>query len=323
MNELISQVLEGINQRSPQSVERLTLLRALLTRVIELGEFETDTSELLVAATALDELLQAANMFSLYRDYKKLAVFGSARTSPDSPLYAMARDLSREMASQGWMTVSGAGGGIMGASAEGAGTAFTLGVNIELPFEQFPNPYIDRDTKLVEMKYFFTRKAALTRPSNAFAIFPGGYGTMDEAFEILTLIHTGKAEPAPIVLIDEPGGTYWRDWTNFVHDHLIGGRYIGSDDLSLVRLTSSVSEAIAEITTFYSNFQKFQAANGVGTIQLLQGPRDGELEELSAVAPTLARGSGFSWAAPNLHFPFDGRDFVAVRRVIDRVNQWS
>ncbi len=323
MNDLIAALLEAINERTPQSLERLTLLRSLLTRVVELGEFEADTSELTVAATALDELLDASNMFHAFRDRQKLAVFGSARTPPESPLYALAESLSKEMAGRGWMVISGAGGGIMEAAAKGAGREFSLGVNIDLPFEQFPNPYIDASTKLVEMKYFFTRKAALTRPSNAFVVLPGGFGTLDEAFEILTLLHTGKAEPAPMILLDSPEGRFWSTWREFVEKEIVDSEYIKVGDLDLVSFATSVDEAVAEIEGFYANYQDCTIAEGVAALRLKKGPDADQMKDLAQLLPEFAADGGFSWSPPYLRFGFNGRNYVALRRAINAANSWA
>lgn len=322
MNEQIAALLAAINDQSPQSEERMILLRSLVTRVVELGEFEADTSELVVAATALDELLNASNMFHAFRGQPKMAVFGSARTPTDSPLYALAEELSRVMADRGWMTISGAGGGIMEASAKGAGLAFSLGVNIDLPFEQFPNPYIDASTKLVEMKYFFTRKAALTRPSNAFVVLPGGFGTLDEAFEVLTLLHTGKAEPAPFVLLDSPDGTFWSAWRDFVSAEIVDAGYVKPGDLDLVTFTTTVADTVRAIESFYANYRDCVIRDGVAALRLRHGPTADQLSALATAVPDFALDGGYSWSEPCLRFAFGGRNYVALRRVIDVANSW-
>ncbi|WP_276942715.1 TIGR00730 family Rossman fold protein, partial [Ferrimicrobium acidiphilum] len=174
-------------------------------------------------------------------------IFGSARVLADDPLYAMAQELAGAMATRGWIIVSGAGPGIMEAAARGAGAQNTLGVNIRLPFEQSANPFVDAESRLVEMKYFFTRKVALTKESLAFVFFPGGLGTMDEAFEILTLLHTGKSRPAPVVLVDTPQGDYWRQWRAFLESGVVARGYVEAAAASLVELVDSVPDAIAAI----------------------------------------------------------------------------
>ena len=221
IDELIDQFLAELATRSAQSPVQLAVLRRLLTRVAELAEGGADALGVAVAAAALDELLEASAVFAPWMDRSKVTVFGSARTGPDNPLYEMARQLSETMAQRGWITVSGAGPGIMEASAKGAGREHTLGVNIDLPFEQNSNLYIDTETMLVDMKYFFTRKVAMTRASSAFVVFPGGFGTMDEMFEVLTLLHTGMTNPAPVVLVDVPAGVFWQKWMTFIEDAIV------------------------------------------------------------------------------------------------------
>jgi uncharacterized protein (TIGR00730 family) len=198
MNEVIEAFLRDIESESPQSPERVEILRTLLVKVVELAKFDSDLGDLRVAVNALNELLEASTLFDQWREHPKLAGHLEERIVRFRASRAEDRQLGAVMTDRGWMTVSGAGPGIMEASAMGAGRGHTLGVNIELPFEQFVNPFIDAETMLVAMQYFFTRKVAMTRPSNAFAIFPGGLGTMDETFEVLTLLHTGKTTPAPV-----------------------------------------------------------------------------------------------------------------------------
>jgi uncharacterized protein (TIGR00730 family) len=315
--------LREIQSSVPQSPERVEILRGLLDKFVELAQVDSDTGDLRVAVTALSELVLASTMFEQWRGYPKLAVFGSARTPPDNPLFEMARHLSAEMASRGWMIISGAGPGIMEASAKGAGREHTLGVNIELPFEQFANPYIDAETMLVAMQYFFTRKVAMTRPSNAFAIFPGGLGTMDEAFEVLTLLHTGKTNPAPMVLVDTPDGTFWSQWMNFVEHAIVAGDYIGARDMCLVRVCTTIDEAVAEIEHFHSNYVSFDILDNRAIIKICTAPSGMQLAGLSNQVPQFAEGEGYVLEdRQTLSFNFDGRNYVNLRLLIDQINSW-
>ena len=324
MPDSIDTLLGELHVKSPLSAERRAVLRALLVRVVGLVDAETEVDDLRVAATALDELLVASTMFAKWRDHKKLAVFGSARTKADDPLFEMARHFSAKMADRGWMTVTGAGPGIMEASAKGAGKKMTLGVNIDLPFEQFANPYIDAETMLVAMQYFFTRKVAMTRPSNAFAIFPGGLGTMDEALEVLTLLHTGKTSPAPIVLIDTPEGTFWEKWLDFIDGAVKAGGYIGEADTALVRICHDVVSAVGEVERFYSNYERFTLRDSLASIHVRQTPNAHQLGALEALAPNLGTLHGFTLEGEHeVRFAFDGRDYVNLRLVIDVINSWT
>jgi len=303
------------------SAERTALLSSLVTRLVALVALDPDDGDLKVAATVLDELLEAANVFSPWRARPKLTVFGSARTRPTNPLYEMAAQLGAAMAARGWITVSGAGPGIMEAAARGAGRENTLGVNIDLPFEQSANPYIDAETRLVEMKYFFTRKVALTKESIAFAVFPGGLGTMDETFEILTLLHTGKSSPAPVVLIDTPEGTFWDEWLRFVEGWMVEAGYLDQDDTCLFRICRSVDEAIAEVDRFYSNYVGFELDAGRARVALHRRATPAMIEALRVAVPAFAGGPGYQVDDEGLlTFHFDGRQYVSLRRVIDVVN---
>ena len=323
-DELVEQFLSGIGAQADQSPERLEMLRMLATRIVQLAAFDPDDGDLRVAATVLNELLTAASVFSPWRQHPKLTVFGSARTKPDTPLYEMARELSRTFADRGWLTVSGAGPGIMEAAALGAGIENTLGVNITLPFEQSSNPYVAAETRLVEMKYFFTRKVALTKESIAFAIFPGGLGTMDEAFEILTLLHTGKSDPAPVVLVETLGGTYWKQWRAFIDDALIANDYVDAIDSCLFSVCYSIDEVVAAIEHFYSNYVRFETENGRGRIEARKLPSAEQLRALNDQFPQFGAGSGFSLEdARSFTFTFDGRNYVSLRMLIDVVNSWT
>ena len=298
----------------------LARVRDLLEDVSLLVQSGHDVRDLRVAATAMRELLIAARLFSPWRDRPKLTVFGSARTPAASPLYAMARSLSARMAARGWMTVSGAGPGIMQAAAEGAGLDDTLGVNITLPFEQSSNPYVDAESRLVEMKYFFTRKVALTKESLAFVFFPGGLGTMDEVFEILTLLHTGKGGPAPVLLVDTAEGTYWESWQRFIDESVIDMGYLDEDAAVLFKLCHSLDEVEREIDHFYTNFTEFTLSSGRGRIGLRRPLTIEEFAVLEHRVPELATGDGLRTEANSLTFDFDGRRYVELRRLIDAVN---
>jgi hypothetical protein len=324
MDELIEGFLDELRRDSELNDERVEVLRALLVRFVELAMVDNDLGDLRVAVQALNELTEASTLFSQWRDVPKLAVFGSARTQIAHPLYEMARELGAAMAERGWMIISGAGPGIMEASAKGAGREHTLGVNIELPFEQFSNPYIDAETMLVAMQYFFTRKVAMTRPSNAFAIFPGGLGTMDETFEVLTLLHTGKTSPAPVVLLDTPNGTFWNQWMSFVDNAIIADHYIDEHDMCLVRICTSIEEAVEEFDHFFSNYVRFEVRGERGYVKIRRRPSESQLAALAKVVPRFAQGLGYALEDDTtISFAFDGRNYVNLRLLINEINDWN
>ena len=324
MTSLVERLLVDIASDTSMSPERQALLRDLLARVVAVAEADADTKDLRVAVTAIDELLEAFVLFGRWRERPKLTVFGSARTRPGSPLYELTEELAAAMAARGWITVTGAGPGIMEAAARGAGTDNTLGVNIELPFEQSPNAFVDVSTMLVTTKYFFTRKVALTRSSIAFVILPGGLGTMDELFEILTLLDTGKTTPAPVVLLDTPEGTFWDQWLTFIDQAVVANGYLSARELNLVRRATSIEETIDEIERFYSNYREFAIDGDRATISLRRAPTTEQLDRLRAAVPRFDEGRGFEVVGEGaMTFSFDGRNYVALRTVIDHVNSWT
>jgi uncharacterized protein (TIGR00730 family) len=310
-----------LNDENVQSPERELLLREILTRIVELSKIDSNAADLRIALTALNELLEASTLFSSWRDQPKVTVFGSARTKSDNPLYEMARAFGEAIAARGWMMVSGAGPGIMEASSKGSGRSNTLGVNIELPFEQGANEFIDVDKMHVAMSFFFTRKVALTRASQAFVAFPGGVGTMDELFEILTLVHTGKTDPAPIVLVDLPKGTFWKRWLDFM-DVLVRDAYIDEVDIALISLCTSIDGAIDEIEHFYRNYESITVENGRARMMLRHAPDQARLADLSQRFPSFATEQGFRVQDDALTFDFDGRNYVTLRLLINEVNEW-
>ena len=217
-----------------------------------------DRLDLKIANAALREIVEGFEVFAPYRSVRKITMFGSARTLPTDPLYAQARDLAYRLAGLGWSTVTGAGPGIMAAGLEGAGPEHSFGINIRLPFEQMANQFISSDPKLVSMKYFFTRKLLLVKESDGYAVLPGGFGTLDESFELLTLLQTGKAQPAPVVLLEVPGGSYWHAWERFVTEEVTARGLIEPEDTSLYLITDDVLQAAGEVLGFYRNYHSLR-----------------------------------------------------------------
>jgi uncharacterized protein (TIGR00730 family) len=239
-----------------------------------------DRLDLKITSAALREMRAAFRAFAPYQDVPKATIFGSARTLPDDPSYTQARDLARLLAHHGWMVVTGAGPGIMAAGLEGAGRTQSFGVNIRLPFEQAANPFIAGDEKLISMKYFFTRKLMLMKESKGFISLPGGFGTLDETMELLTLVQTGKASPAPIVLLDEPRGTFWPAFVRFLEEEVAPRGLIDDDDRDLFLVTDDVQVAVDEVRTFARNFHSLRWVNAVLIIRMQRGPSDEQLQRL-------------------------------------------
>jgi len=309
-------------------------LMEILTTVALLADDETDRLNLKITNAALKEMRLAFKVFGRYRGIPKVTMFGSARTLPDDPEYAQARNLAAVLADNGWMVVTGAGPGIMAAGVEGAGIDRSIGINIRLPFEQDPSPLLAADPKLVEMKYFFTRKLMLMKESAAFAVLPGGFGTQDEGFELLTLLQTGKAAPAPIVLVDVPGGTYWESWQRFVHDELESRGLIDAGDHHFYCITDDVDTAVAEIRGFYRNYHSLRFVGQTLVIRLRRAPAEEELARLNEEFADICKEGGIEVTEPlpaevaddddldlaRVRLQFDKHHYARLRQLIDALN---
>jgi uncharacterized protein (TIGR00730 family) len=318
-----------------ESPEDRDLLFEMLTTIVRMAGDDVDRLNLKITNAALKEMRQAFRVFAPYRDVPKVTIFGSARTTPDDPLYTQTRDLAAALARMGWMVVTGAGPGIMAAGAEGAGRDRSIGVNIRLPFEQEANPFIAADSKLVSMKYFFTRKLMLMKESAGFVVLPGGFGTLDETFELLTLLQTGKAAPAPLVLLEVPGGTYWQAWDRFVRDELAGRGLVSEDDLLLSRITDNVDAAAGEILGFFRNNHSTLYVGSTLVMRLRSEPTDEEVARLSAAFSDICIDDGIHKTGalpaevadddhvelPRLAFRFDRMTHGRLRALIDALNQ--
>jgi uncharacterized protein (TIGR00730 family) len=239
------------------------------------------TLDLKIAASAVLEMRDAYAMFAGYRGRKKVTIFGSARTTEDDPLYVQARQVAQQLGEHGWMVITGAGPGIMQAAMEGAGRDMSIGVSIRLPFEQSANPIIAGDTKYVSMKYFFTRKLMLIKESSAFVCLPGGFGTLDEMFELLTLTQTGKGVPVPIVFLDTPGDSYWERVAELVDDQLVARGLVAAADTDLYLITESTETAVHEIDRFYANYDSLRYVGDLLVLRMKQAPTDDQLTQLN------------------------------------------
>jgi len=263
------------------SAENARLLREILTTVIKLGKESQDKGDLKLVNNTLKELRYSFKIFSPYREVKKVIIFGSARSKKTSAEYKMAEEFSRKLTEKGYMVVTGGGPGVMEAGNKGAKTGKDFALNIRLPFEQKPNPYIDEKERLINFKYFFTRKLIFVKETDATAFFPGGFGTNDEGFEMLTLIQTGKSKPRPIVLMEPPGSVYWADWKRFVNNHLLKNGFINKEDFSLFRIVNNVDEAVKYIDGFYRVYHSIRYVSGLTVIRLNNELTDKTLEFLN------------------------------------------
>ncbi|HUQ62868.1 MAG TPA: LOG family protein [Acidimicrobiales bacterium] len=328
LDKRLTELLEVVG--ADQNVDQLF---EILASAVGLAADKPDRLDLKITNAALKEMREAFKVFAPYRDVPKVTIFGSARTLPDDPLYIQTRDFGAAVAAAGWMVVTGAGPGIMAAGAEGAGPERSIGVNIRLPFEQ-PNPLLAADPKLVLMKYFFTRKLMLMKESAGFAVVPGGFGTLDETFELLTLLQTGKATPAPIVLLDVPGGTYWRNWRQFLNDEIVGRDLAGPNDMLLCRITDDVGTALGELLGFYRNYHSIRFVGRRLLVRLRSAPTASELAMLNEKFTDMCVHGGIELVDPlapevteddhlelyRLAFEFDRMSYGRLRAMIDTVN---
>src|SRR6476620_5646083 len=325
INELIEYKGGGFNQESVADI---------IESALKLLHDVKDSGDVRVIKTAIRELRYAFKLFAPYSETRKVTIFGSARTQPTRLEYQQAVDFGRKIAAAGFMVITGAGGGIMQAGHEGAGLEKSFGANIRLPWEQSANPVIREDKKLVTFKYFFTRKLIFIRHSDAIALFPGGFGTMDEGYEALTLMQTGKSQLMPLVLIDRPGGTYWKTWDKHVREHLLRDQLICQDDLNLYQITDDTDEAVRIITRFYRNFHSSRFVKDLFVIRLKNAPTDTAIAALNEdfgdiiIGPEIKRieptpeelADDDNVDMPRIAFGFNRRDYGRLRQLIDVLN---
>jgi hypothetical protein len=227
------------------------LIEEMIVTALKIARDHMTVADLKLINRSMKEMRNAARVFAPFQNLRKVAVFGSARTPADSPVYEVAKDFAHQMVLHNFMVVTGGGDGIMGAAQRGAGRAHSFGLNIRLPSEQRANEIIHGDPKLITLNYFFTRKLNFVKEAHAFALFPGGFGTLDETFEVLTLMQTGKARIIPVVMLNRPGGNYWELWMKFITDRLLKRGLISQEDFSFFKITRTIPEAVEEILHFY------------------------------------------------------------------------
>jgi len=309
----------------------LAMVETMIATALRLSRDGADLGELKLVSSSLKELRYAYRTFRPWKDAPKLSIFGSARTPEDHPDYDAAREFGRLMGEAGWMSITGAGDGIMKAGHEGPGQERSFGLRIRLPFETTANDVIAQDPKLVNFRYFFTRKVMFVTNSAAIVALPGGFGTMDELFEALTLIQTGKSSPMPVVLLEGEGGTYWPRWLAFLREELLDNGWISPADLSLIEIASDPRDARDRILRFYRNYHSSRYVGDRFVIRLRRAPDETELAALSDEFGRLSKDGRFETGTafagetvatdlPRLHFRSRRRDFGVLRQLIDRLN---
>jgi uncharacterized protein (TIGR00730 family) len=293
-----------------------------------------DTGDVRVIQTTVRELRYAFRLFAPYAEKRKITIFGSARTQPSKAEYQQALEFGKKISAAGFMVITGAGGGIMHAGHAGAGAENSFGANIRLPWEQSANPVILQDKKLVTFKYFFTRKLIFIRHSDAIALFPGGFGTMDEGYEALTLMQTGKSQLMPLVLVDKPGGVFWKTWDKHIREHLLRDKLISAEDLNLYQITDSADEAVKIITRFYRNFHSTRWVKDALVIRLRHAPSPSAIaamnedfsgiiegEPIHVITPTPEELEDAQHLdLPRIAFGFNRKDYGRLRQLIDVLN---
>lgn len=301
----------------------------------KLATDQTSRGDLKLLSRALRELRYAFKVFTPYRGRRKVTVFGSARTRPEEATYQQAVAFGRAMAEKKWLVVTGAASGIMEAGHVGAGRENSMGLNIMLPFEQSSNPIIAGDSKLVHMKYFFTRKLMFVKECDAVCLLPGGFGTLDEGLEVLTLLQTGKRDMVPVVFLDAPGGVFWREFDIYVRERLLGQGMISPDDLSLYKLTDRVEDAVAEILQFFRVYHSMRYVKNKLVLRLQKPLSEKTLSQLNSNFRDILSTGDFAQTGPladekdepdlaelpRLVFRFNRRSLGRLRLLIDEVNK--
>ncbi len=330
--EINRRIDELLTTASIQTDRRL--IAELIQDAIKLGTDSTSTLNMKIASAAISEMREAFAMFTPFSERKKVTIFGSARTTKDDPVYKQTEAVAAKLAQNGWMVVTGAGPGIMEAGMSGAGREMSIGVSIRLPFETSANSIIAGDEKFVAMRYFFTRKLMLVKESQAFICVPGGFGTLDEMFELLTLAQTGKGNPVPIVVLDLPNDPFWEDLDTFIKRTLLPRKLVSPQDLALYRICSSVDDAVSEITSFYAVYHSMRFVGKRLVLRLNKEITDQQLLELNdefadicvdsklerATATKAEKDDNDNVDKSRLVFQFARRDFGRLRQLIDAIN---
>ena len=333
LDELQKEISELVSEFG--AIHNTDYVMQLISTSLGLGVDNTSTLDLKIASSALKEMREAFAMFQPFIQRRKVTIFGSARTKKDDPLYSHTLNVAKSLADLGWMVVTGAGPGIMEAGMEGAGRERSIGVSIRLPFESEANTIIAGDEKYVSMRYFFTRKLMLVKESQAFLCLPGGFGTLDETFELLTLTQTGKGVPVPIVLLDLPGDRFWHSIDDMIRNQLLVRGLVSPEDLALYRVCDSIEDATSEIQGFYRNYHSVRYIGKHLIMRLNTEPSAHLINVLNDKFGSLCRTGGFEVVPPHsaektendqlekfrLRFDPNRSDAGGLRELINFINQ--
>lgn len=332
VDELIRQLIE-----KAEDIRRPEYVREMIITALKAGQEVDERADLKLMNTTLKEMRFTSKVFGRYREFRKVTVFGSARTEPGGPIYRIAEEFGKKLAAAGFMVITGGGEGIMRAAYEGAGASRSFGVNIRLPFEDRPAFQVKGNPRSIMYKYFFNRKVAFLKEADAVALFPGGFGTLDEAMETLTLLQTGKRNPMPLVLVDDPECSYWSPVTKLFREELLARNYICPSDFALFEKVCSVDEAVEKIRHFYHRYHSIRYVQG-RLVMRLSSPLSPQnvLELADRFQDILLPGGAISESGPlkaeinendNIHLPrllidFNRRSFGRLRDFIDAVNDF-
>lgn len=332
IDEIIDQLME-----TAEGIERPKYVREMILASLKAGQEADENADLKLMNTTLKEMRFTSKVFGPYRDVRKVTVFGSARTLPGDPVYEMAKLFGKRLAETGYMVITGGGGGIMQAVNEGAGHEHSFGVNIRLPFEEKPNPMSEGNPRFIMYKYFFNRKVAFLKEADAVALFPGGFGTLDEAMETLTLVQTGKRNPMPLVLVDDPDRPYWPHLIQFLEEELLARNYICPSDFSLFERVCSVDAAVEKIRHFYSRYHSLRVVHGQLVIRLTSALSPEAIRKLTDQFHDILLPGGRITASgaleaeredadvmhlPRLVIDFNRKGFGRLRSLIDSINDF-
>lgn len=284
-NGEIDRIIDLLMEKA-EGIHHSDTIRAMIITALKAGQESDYLADQKLLGSTMKEMRYTNKIFAPYRHRKKVTIFGSARTERDDPMYAKCVRFSRLLAEKDFMIITGGGGGIMEAGNEGAGAENSFAVNIRLPFEQAPNYVMLDNPRLITYKYFFTRKVAFVKETDAIALFPGGFGTLDEAMEVFTLIQTGKTSPKPLVLLDDEDG-YWKRWFDFVIECLLGKGYISGEDFSIFTITRDEHEAVQVIEDFYRNYHSLRFVNSHLVIRLTKELTEENIASLEEEFPEI------------------------------------
>jgi uncharacterized protein (TIGR00730 family) len=332
MPPILADKIQGLLDEAGVTKER-ELAAEMVQAVLKLARDDPGRGEMKLMVRSYKELRYAFKIFKPYRQRRKVSVFGSARTEVTHPNYVLATDFGKRLAEAGFMVITGAGGGIMAAGNEGAGPEASFGVAIKLPFEQATNAVIEGDQKLIHFRYFFSRKLIFVKETHAVALFPGGFGTHDEGFEVLTLVQTGRCDPLPIVMLEEPGGRYWKEWDEFVRRNLLGSGLINPEDTGLYYIAHEAQDAVDHIRRFYRNYHSCRYYKEELYLRVRHAPTAAELAQINAEFKDICEAGGIEvrgaqvideetlvpeW--PRVVLRFDRKSLGRLRMLIDRLN---